>query len=412
MKFDIDDKVILRFSEERKDSSALFRAADGEFATVVGRYTQSYLPDIDFYEVELETPVSMDRSDVVLVSGLLHDELEPLNPQHEGKINPKYLTKDAKAMKHEIKKHAHKDSKDPSAYTSHPDGGWKADYNKSGKPHKTKMSQHTKRFHQMFGEAFMEQISEGQVETALKTKAEKSGISKTILRKVYDRGLAAWRTGHRPGVTQHQWAMARVNSFATKGKGTWGKADKDLAQKVRKTNETLNWGADNRFTWDQEDQAYIFKKTVEYINIDVYNPPKNLPESITALINQKYPDFERLTELGLHKGIEFENMRPESCELTYYMKPVMGRYGIDEIETVAIKLRMLFSLEVFNVDKDDYETWDELNLEMFDDTNLFMKGRVKYEIGKAMPLEFESIEINMHQSWKHQDFSYEIRFGE
>ena len=83
----------------------------------------------------------------------------------------------------------------------------------------------------MFGES--SQINESNVDDALKTKSEKSGISKTILRKVYNRGLAAWRTGHRPGVSQHQWAMARVNSFATKGKGTWGKADKDLAAQVK-----------------------------------------------------------------------------------------------------------------------------------------------------------------------------------
>ena len=50
-----------------------------------------------------------------------------------------------------------------------------------------------------------------------------------ILKKVYDRGMAAWRTGHRPGTTPQQWAFARVNSFTTKSSGTWGKADKDLA---------------------------------------------------------------------------------------------------------------------------------------------------------------------------------------
>ena len=65
-------------------------------------------------------------------------------------------------------------------------------------------------------------------------KSEKSGISYGILKKVYDRGMAAWKGGHRPGTTPQQWAFARVNSFITKGKGTWGKADSDLASKVRK----------------------------------------------------------------------------------------------------------------------------------------------------------------------------------
>ena len=53
-----------------------------------------------------------------------------------------------------------------------------------------------------------------------------------ILKQVYRRGLF-YKTGHRPDATAPQWAMARVNSFITKGKGTWGKADSDLAAKVR-----------------------------------------------------------------------------------------------------------------------------------------------------------------------------------
>ena len=90
---------------------------------------------------------------------------------------------------------------------------------------KTKPSKHTKKFKQMFGEAKIK---------ALVNKAEKTGISYSILKQVYDRGMAAYKTGHRPGATPQQWALARVNSFVTKCKGTWGKADKDLAAKVRK----------------------------------------------------------------------------------------------------------------------------------------------------------------------------------
>jgi hypothetical protein len=42
------------------------------------------------------------------------------------KINPAYLTKDAAEMKKEISKNAKKADGDPSAYTSHPKGEWKA----------------------------------------------------------------------------------------------------------------------------------------------------------------------------------------------------------------------------------------------------------------------------------------------
>ena len=68
---------------------------------------------------------------------------------------------------------------------------------------------------------------------ALKKKAEKSGMPMGILRKVFNRGVAAWRTGHRPGTTPTQWGLARVNSFVTKSSCTWGKADKDIAARVR-----------------------------------------------------------------------------------------------------------------------------------------------------------------------------------
>ena len=67
----------------------------------------------------------------------------------------------------------------------------------------------------------------------LKNKAKSSGISFTILKQVYNRGMAAWRTGHRPGVAQNQWAMGRVNSFIT-GSGGARKADADLWSKAKK----------------------------------------------------------------------------------------------------------------------------------------------------------------------------------
>ena len=79
----------------------------------------------------------------------------------------------------------------------------------------------------------VEANEEKKEKKGLAGKAEKSGMPLGILRQVYNRGMAAWKTGHRKGTTPQQWAMARVNSFVTKSSGTWGKADKDLAAKVR-----------------------------------------------------------------------------------------------------------------------------------------------------------------------------------
>ena len=113
-----------------------------------------------------------------------------------------------------FKKNADKADDDPSAYKKAP-GDASAE---------TKPSKHTKKFKAMFGES---------ADAAIKKKAEKSGMPPGILKKVYNRGVAAWKGGHRPGTTPQQWGLARVNSFITKSSGTWGKADKDLAAKVR-----------------------------------------------------------------------------------------------------------------------------------------------------------------------------------
>ena len=59
-------------------------------------------------------------------------------------------------------------------------------------------------------------------------KSSETGVPYGILKKSYDRGMAAWKGGHRPGTTPQQWAFARVNSMLT-----GGKADPDLQGKVR-----------------------------------------------------------------------------------------------------------------------------------------------------------------------------------
>lgn len=100
--------------------------------------------------------------------------------------------------------------KDPKAYAP-----WKTD-----KGVKTRRSSYTSRFHKKCpGAKTLSQVSKC---TKVPTKT---------LRTVYNRGMAAWRTGHRPGASQHAWGMARVHSFVLKGK-TYRTADKDLAKKV------------------------------------------------------------------------------------------------------------------------------------------------------------------------------------
>lgn len=44
--------------------------------------------------------------------------------------------------------------------------------------------------------------------------SKRTGISRSTLNTVYDRGLKAWKTGgSRPGATAQQWAIARVYKY-------------------------------------------------------------------------------------------------------------------------------------------------------------------------------------------------------
>jgi len=127
-------------------------------------------------------------------------------------------SKQKKSHDKHLEKQGKKSDSDKSAYKQSP----------ADKVAKTKPSKHTNKFKQMYGEDYLNEKIKG-----LETKAKKSGMPYGILKKVYDRGMAAWKGGHRPGTTPQQWAFARVNSFITKSSGTWGKADSDLAKKVR-----------------------------------------------------------------------------------------------------------------------------------------------------------------------------------
>jgi len=100
----------------------------------------------------------------------------------------------------------------------------------------TPKSKHTKKYEAMYGKdsvdsAESEDYKATGTAKALAEKAKKSGFSVGVLRKVYRRGIGAWKSGHRPGMTPQAWAMARVNSFITGGGAR--KADKDLISKKK-----------------------------------------------------------------------------------------------------------------------------------------------------------------------------------
>lgn len=82
---------------------------------------------------------------------------------------------------------------------------------------KTRTSTYTQKFRKKYGQNIK----------SLPEISKATGVPLKTLQTVYNRGLAAWRTGHRPGASPQAWGYARVHSFVMKGK-TYYTADKDL----------------------------------------------------------------------------------------------------------------------------------------------------------------------------------------
>ena len=71
--------------------------------------------------------------------------------------------------------------------------------------------------------------------------ARRTGISRSTLNTVYNRGLKAWKTGgSRPGATPQQWSVARVYKYVlvTKGKApkAWYATKFDPDNNLRRTS--------------------------------------------------------------------------------------------------------------------------------------------------------------------------------
>lgn len=137
---------------------------------------------------------------------------------------PKYyrgLTKKkALQRKKEIQKFGSLDTSDPKAYI-----GFQTD-----KGVKTKPSSYTQSWNKLFPDA-----------KSLEERAKVTGVPLNHIQESFDRGMAAWRTGHRPGATQQQWGYARVSSMLLCGK-THYSTDSDLVRKAKEeSSEARKW---------------------------------------------------------------------------------------------------------------------------------------------------------------------------
>ena len=127
--------------------------------------------------------------------------------------------KKALERKKEIKKFSTLHWKDPKAYV-----GFKTDNVKT-----KRTSSYTVKWNKLFPNA-----------KSLEERSKVTGVPLKYLKTVYNRGMAAWRTGHRPGMSQQQWSYPRVSSFLLCGK-THYTTDSDQVRLAKKLPKARKW---------------------------------------------------------------------------------------------------------------------------------------------------------------------------
>lgn len=121
--------------------------------------------------------------------------------------------KQALQRKAEITKFGKLHWRDPKAYV-----GFKTD-----KLAKTKRkSSYTAQWDRLFPDA-----------KTLEERSKVTGVPVKFLKAVYNRGMAAWRTGHRPGMSEQAWSYPRVSSYLLCGKTHYG-PDSDQVRLAKK----------------------------------------------------------------------------------------------------------------------------------------------------------------------------------
>ena len=146
---------------------------------------------------------------------LKRDKLWPLK-YYRGLTKKQALTRKA-----EIKKFGSLHWKDPKAYV-----GFKTDRYAKTK----RKSSYTAQWDRLFPEA-----------KSLEERSKVTGVPVKYLKTVYNRGMAAWRTGHRSGMSQQAWSYPRVSSYLLCGKTHYGPDSNQVRLAKKESASARKW---------------------------------------------------------------------------------------------------------------------------------------------------------------------------
>lgn len=89
-------------------------------------------------------------------------------------------------------------------------------------PHRTRKSSYTAQWDRLFPNA-----------KSLEERSKVTGVPLKYIKKIFSRGVSAWRTGHRPLQSPQSWSYPRVSSVLLCGKSHYT-TDSDIVREAKK----------------------------------------------------------------------------------------------------------------------------------------------------------------------------------
>jgi hypothetical protein len=216
------------------DEGTIAHIPAGEYHRVIRGTTDLYVLIHESNDKNSDGDVNFDDVKIsrMRASGMSDEEIREKHPElfetDKKKINPAYLkgsdTTDA-LMRDEIEKCTKKPT--PKSCYDYWDADKQHDKERANEvviKDLRLVKEYVKNFiNEKKSESSSNKLSK-ETKEKLNKIADKKGYTRGSVYTEYRKGLAAWLTGHRPGVSQHQWAMARVNK-ATPSK-SWASVKK------------------------------------------------------------------------------------------------------------------------------------------------------------------------------------------
>jgi len=165
-----------------------------------------------------------------------------------------------------------------------------------------------------------------KTKATLRKKAKERGFTPSSVEAEYKKGLAAWASsGSRPGMTQHQWAMARVNAATPSKKWATVKKSKSKKESVdRSISEAMQ---------TSPPQGYKVEISGDQRSIDIRI--KRFKKSSSPMGGRKY--------FGVMK-IGISDLTSESGETIWEVQEVETEQGFGPL-LYDIAMEMIYLLE-------------------------------------------------------------------